>query len=198
MKRSAAFLAALVLPLAACSGGPAPAPQGTVAGAPAPGPGVDQALARHGLQGATARQIIDRLDQTNDDRSGPLKVSVRIDHLVISSGEEKKTMPMPADQTYVSIAPYASQTHECFNHHLQSCQGEQVDKAFQVVITDPSGKEIHRSEERTYANGFVGLWLPRDLRGTLTVSGEGRTGSVPFGTRVGDPTCITTLKLDQA
>ena len=104
-------------------------------------------------------------------------------------------MPLPADQTYISIAPYRTQTHECFNHNLATCQGEQVDKTFTVTITDSTGKELVNTTEKTYPNGFFGFWLPRDIRGTITVTGEGKSGSIDFGTSASDPTCLTTLQL---
>lgn len=156
---------------------------------------VDAGLAAHHLTGKSVVEIVDALDRTNTDRETGLGGSVRMDQLVLSVGDDQKTMPMPADKTYVSIAPYLTQTHECFAHHLSGCQGEQVGQEFDVTITDSTGKSLYSGTQKSYENGFFGIWLPRDVTGTITVSGLGKKGSVPFGTRASDPTCITTLQL---
>ncbi len=46
-----------------------------------------------------------------------------------------------------------------------------------------------------FANGFVGLWLPRDIEGTLRISQDERAGEVDFATDADAPTCVTTLQL---
>ena len=156
---------------------------------------VAAALAHHGLTGAPVEKVVDTLDRTNDDRSSGLGGSVRMDRLVLTVGDEEQSMPMPADRTYLSVAPYVTRTHDCFAHHLSGCQGEQVDTPVDVRITDATGKVLVAERTRTYANGFVGYWLPRGLTGTITMTIDGRTGSVPFGTGPQDPTCLTTLRL---
>ncbi|WP_262851776.1 CueP family metal-binding protein [Mumia quercus] len=47
----------------------------------------------------------------------------------------------------------------------------------------------------THDNGFVGLWLPRDVDATLSVEVDGRTTSAPLSTTSADLTCVTTLRL---
>ncbi|MGC5617739.1 CueP family metal-binding protein [Georgenia sp. Z1491] len=48
----------------------------------------------------------------------------------------------------------------------------------------------------TFDNGFVGLWVPRDIEGTLTIAHEGQEGTVAITTlNEDDPTCITTLRV---
>jgi len=48
----------------------------------------------------------------------------------------------------------------------------------------------------TYANGFLGVWLPRDLEVTLTVTLDGQSGSSVFTTtEADDATCDTTIRL---
>jgi hypothetical protein len=47
----------------------------------------------------------------------------------------------------------------------------------------------------TFANGFVGLWLPRDFTGTLKITADGKTAESKVSTAEDAPTCLTTLRL---
>lgn len=102
---------------------------------------------------------------------------------------------MLEDVTYVSMAPFVTRTHECSFHSLATCQGEMVNTPVTLKFTDASGKVIAEESDTTYVNGFVGLWLPRNLTGTMAVSAEGRTATAPLATGSEDPTCVTTIKL---
>ncbi|MGO4958209.1 CueP family metal-binding protein [Luteococcus sp. Sow4_B9] len=159
---------------------------------------VDAKLAELGLAGQDVAAIIEGLDQTQKDKEIQLNGSVRQDELLLTVGDDESTqqsIPMPQDKTYVSVAPYVSKTHECFAHHLTGCQGEQVGKAFDVTVTDSEGTELFKEKLTSYENGFVGFWLPRDVNGTLAISGEQGKGSIPLSTADDAPTCITTLQL---
>lgn len=61
-----------------------------------------------------------------------------------------------------------------------------------AVVTD-AGETLVDEGVMTYANGFVGFWLPRDLTGTVTVSAG--TATSPFDFGADGPTCLTTLRL---
>lgn len=188
---AAALLAVTVLGGCAASGSPA----GSTATAPASSA---QVLERNGLQGLTARQIIDKLDASEDDRAnGPIG-SVRSHELLISDQQGTESMPMPDDQFYLSIAPYLNQTHDCFNHNLATCRGELANKQIHVLLTDATGTTLLDQDVTTFANGFAGLWLPRDIEGTLTVTHDGRVATQAIRTGADDATCLTTLKLLQS
>ena len=156
---------------------------------------IDTELDRFGLRDSSATRVIDTLDATNDDRESPLRASVRPDSLVLTVGDQERTLAMPKDRTYLSIAPFREQTHDCFNHNLTTCQGEQVKKSFTVTLTDAQGRTVVDEKATTWDNGFLGLWVPRDVTGTLTVSGEAGSGSIPVSTDANAPTCLTTVKL---
>ena len=47
----------------------------------------------------------------------------------------------------------------------------------------------------TYANGFVGFWVPKDITGTVEITKDGKTGDVEFSSDKEGATCITTLQL---
>lgn len=193
---------AVALGLAGCSSSEQVTPAATTPAASAPAASAEGAvqgkLSQLGLDGKDTVAVINALDQTQKDKEIGLNGSVRQNELLLTSGEDKSTetsMPMPKDKTYVSVAPYVDKTHECFAHHLTGCQGEQVGKDFQVTVTDAQGKKIVDEKATTYENGFIGFWMPRDVKGTLSISGEQGKGSIPLSTAADAPTCITTLQL---
>lgn len=158
------------------------------------GPGL---LAAYGLEGLDAREVIDTLEAMPvDERPKDLVASVRPDVLLLSDDSSEVTLPMPDDAFYVSVAPYVAQTHECTFHSLTTCQGEMRNTAVRVRVEDRSaGTTLVDETLTTHDNGFVGLWLPRDVDATLSVEADGRTTSVPLSTTDDDLTCVTTLRL---
>ncbi|MEL4357474.1 MULTISPECIES: CueP family metal-binding protein [unclassified Luteococcus] len=190
------LLAVGLLSVSACSAGQAPQADQPAASAPASASSGDDVLERLGVQGKDAVATIDALDRSQDKRPiEGLKASVKADQLVLSDSTGERSLPLPADEFYLSIAPYLQTTHECFAHSLSGCQGEQVNKKMHVVITDQTGKKLVDEDVTTATNGFVGFWLPRDVKGTVTATMDGKTGSVPFATNSDSPTCLTTLRM---
>ena len=202
--RTSAVALVGLLALAAC-GAPAvpavPAAQGSTrpasAAAAAPVAGDAAALlAQFGLAGKNAQQVVESLDQDPRKRPLPLRASVRPDRLVLSDGTSEASLPLTGERSfYLSVAPYVTRTHDCFNHSLATCQGELAGRPVRVTITDSAGAVLVDADRTTYANGFVAFWLPRNVSGTITVTADGRTGTVPFATKADSATCITTLKL---
>ena len=194
MKKSLAALAlAALVALTGCSAQPA-APSNP--SAPAAAPANQDVLASVGLAGLDGRQIVEKLDQDPAARPLNMKASVRPDHVVIGSAAGEVNVPIEGeDSFYLSIAPYATQTHECYFHSLATCRGEMVSAPVTVKIVDDAGTVLVDEQATTYANGFVGFWLPKDIKGTVTVTADGRTGSVPFATGPEDATCLTTLQV---
>lgn len=159
-------------------------------------------LDQHGLTGLDARQIIDQLDaQPVADRPADLLASVQPDELVLTdpsdrTGETTTTLPMPDDEFYLSVAPYRDQTHNCVFHSLTTCQGELSGQDIEVTVTDDqTGQVILDDTRTTFDNGFVGLWLPRDTTGTLTIRYDGSEATSPVSTGEDDLTCLTTMRL---
>ncbi len=191
---AAAATTAAALALAACS-------TGDTATATDPTAPADQveALAALGLDGLDAREIIDTLDATPlDERPSDFVASVRPSELVITDADQRETtLAMPEDAFYVSIAPYVEDTHDCYFHSLTTCTGEIQDDDVQVLVTDAATGETLLDETRTtFANGFVGLWLPRDIEATVTIEHEGRSATTDLSTsNDDDATCITTMRL---
>lgn len=160
-------------------------------------------LARYGLEGKDPAEIVDTLDQDTElsRRLGDdgLIASVRQEELVLKDrqGPEgvEHALPMPADRTYISFAPFVNTTHECFNHSLTTCQGELVSTPVKVTVTDAAGAVIEEKQTTTFGNGFIGMWLPRDLEGQVLFEAEGKSASAPLSTHKDAPTCVTTIQL---
>ena len=154
-------------------------------------------LAEYGLADMSAPEIIDSLDRMNvSDRPSDLIASVRPDALVLTDNVQEVVLDMPDDVTYLSIAPYIEQTHECFFHSLTTCRGELSGQDIEVrIVDDATGDVIVTESTTTFDNGFAGFWVPRDLQGTIEVTYNGRSGTTPFSTADEKATCITTLQL---
>lgn len=173
-------------------------------GAPAQGPstGADSAdgvtveafLADYDLTGKSVTEIVDTLDATNDDReTGPFG-SVLPGELILSDEERQVSLPID-DSFYLSVAPYLTGTHDCYNHNLTSCQGELAEQEIDVTITGEDGTEIFAGPATTGPNGFAGFWLPKDTTATLTIDYDGKTATTQVSTGAEDPTCLTTMQL---
>lgn len=143
-----------------------------------------------------ARDIIDRLDRLDEsEHPRNLMASVHGEDLVVTDGQDELELAMPDDRFYLSVAPYAHRTHECYYHSLTTCQGELADEQIEVTIVDQNGRVLVEETTKTFGNGFVGYWLPRDIEGTVRISHGGREGTGAFTTYADSPTCLTTLKL---
>lgn len=195
--------------LTACSPqSPTPGPDRAATASAAPSAGyapaesaaiASEILASHGLDGLTAREVVEKMDALAvDERPSDLMLSVRPNELVVmGAGGEEGALPMPDDAFYVSLAPYVSSTHDCYFHSLTTCKGEMSGEDVHVVVTDAATGDILIDEVRTtYDNGFVGLWLPKGIDAVVEIEAEGRSASATLSTRnADDATCVTTMQL---
>lgn len=195
-RRSAAVVAVVLasgLTLAGCAAStPEPAPSSSSSSP------TDAFLSDHGLAGLDGRGVVERLDtMAVADRPSNLMASVRPDVLILTDDQDDEArLPMPDDEVYVSVAPYRSETHDCYFHSLTTCRGELANEEIQVVLTSADGTVVLDESRTTYDNGFVGFWVPKDFTGQLTVSQDGLDGSAEISTTsVEDPTCVTTMRL---
>jgi hypothetical protein len=193
-RRLAAVPVAVALLLAGCSSSGTPSSDAET-GAPAAAD-ASSLLRDFGLDGMDTREVIDHLDRLGgDERPTDLMASIRTDEVVLSDGTRETTLPMPADELYVSMAPYVDQTHDCFFHSLTTCQGELVNADVDILVRDDQGEVVLEETKTTYANGFVGVWLPRDLTGTVVLTVDGRSVEAPLSSTADSATCLTGLQL---
>ncbi|MCX0276854.1 CueP family metal-binding protein [Nocardia zapadnayensis] len=190
MKRVAIAAATLSLVLAGC----APAADAE------PSPSTDsqaEFLNTYDLDDMDAVEIIDQLDRLETaERPADLIASVYPDELVLTDNRQEVVLDLPQNLSYLSIAPYVEQTHDCFYHSLTTCQGELSNATVDVEITDSTTGDVVVDEQATtFDNGFVGFWVPSDIDGTIEISYDGRTGTSDFTTTDEGATCITDLQL---
>lgn len=188
MRRLPTATATVLLVLAGCSTG---GPDASVASG-----GTDaEFLAEHELTGMNAREIIDHLDRLERaDRPSDLMASIRPDELLLADSDHELPLDMPEDEFYLSVAPYADTTHDCFHHSLTTCTGELSEQDIQVrIVDDETGDVLVDERTTTFDNGFAGFWLPRDLDGTLEVTYDGLTGTADISTAEDGATCLTTV-----
>jgi hypothetical protein len=66
---------------------------------------------------------------------------------------------------------------------------------FDVKVTDNKGNTVIQKKMTSHQNGFIGLWLPRNMEGSLEVSYNGKKAVHPITTLDDSQTCLTELQL---
>lgn len=158
-------------------------------------PEVRALLASHGVEATTAEEAVTALDQVPEPRPLDLTGSVHHDRVVFVDASQEVEAALTGGEFYLSLAPYRTQTHECSVHSLGGCQGELVDTPVHVAVDGDDGERLVDEDVSTYANGFVGFWIPRDLTGIVTVSVGAEAATTPFDSGPEGPTCLTMLQL---
>jgi hypothetical protein len=151
-------------------------------------------LEQLGLAGLTAEEILWGLDDGTIVPDG-YAISVYDHELVILVDNDRIPLPMPETLFYVSVAPYRTLTHDCTFHSATNCRGELIEETFTVTFVSNDGDVIVDDQFGTGSNGFIDLWLPRDVEGTLTIYSDTETVSKTISTTAGSPTCETTMWL---
>ena len=121
-------------------------------------------------------EVIEPLDTMPvSDRPADLHASVQPNAVVLTDAQDRQViLPLPADEVYVSVAPYRNQTHDCYFHNLTTCLGELDNTDVQVTLTSSDDQVLVDETRRTYDNGFFGLWVPRDIDASLKISHAGQ------------------------
>lgn len=172
---------------------PTPAPPATSEAIPAGD--AEAILSAQGLSGKSPREVIETLDQDPAARPLSLMASVRYDEVTLDDGTTQASLPLDGDEFYISVAPYENQTHDCYFHSLGTCQGELTETDVHITVVSEDGETLLDEDATTYANGFIGFWVPKDIKGTIVVTKDGKTGEVEFSSDREGATCITTLRL---
>ena len=192
MRRLTIAAAVIALLLGGCAATPSGRESAPI---PASSASATALLARYGLSG-DAVAVVEQLEKLGgSERPRELKASVRPNELQLSDADAATSLPMPSDRFYLSVAPYAEDTHEYYFHSLTTCQGEMSMRPVHLRIVDSGGRVLVDQETTTNANGFVGTWLPRGSSGTVEITTPQGSGTQPFATGADDPTCMTTLRL---
>ncbi|SDP85635.1 hypothetical protein SAMN05216565_10953 [Litchfieldia salsa] len=70
-----------------------------------------------------------------------------------------------------------------------------VEEEFDVYIEDEDGNVVVDKKMKSYANGFIDLWLPRNQTYNTKIEHNGKTVESEISTFDGDGTCVTTMQL---
>lgn len=155
----------------------------------------EEFLARNNLQEMSVVEIVEYLEDKTDEPVG-FQAGITSTKLLLSDEKDSVEMDLPSDLFYLSMAPYINQTHPCGTHNLVTCRGELQNVTLYVVVSDVSTNEVVLNEEvNTYANGFAGLWLPRERNLSITVTYDNLSSTTEVSTFEVDNTCETTLRL---
>lgn len=147
-----------------------------------------------GLAGMTGKEILQGVADGSIEIDG-FGLSVYDDELIVILQEKRVSVDMPDDEFYLSVAPYIEHTHECLYHSATGCRGELKTEEFFVEFIDTEGNVIISENMYSLSNGFIDLWLPRNIEGTLTITQNGLSTSKIISTVSGEPTCETTMQL---
>lgn len=151
-------------------------------------------LAQYGLSGKSVEQMVTAIDGSPQSRPLPFNASITSTTLTLSDTQHSFQYPV-GDKFYLSFAPYLSRMHPCDNHSLSGCTGELSDTAFNVKIYNGKDIIILDKQMQSYHNGFVGVWLPRNMEGRIEVTYQGKHATAPISTFENSNTCLTTLQL---
>lgn len=147
------------------------------------------------LDGLTA---IEALEFANKWKTSNPNITsyITADSLIIQFQDKNKIeIPLPQDSMMIAIAPYVENTHTCATHFISGCQGELTDVPVKVLAVKDDGTVLIDSTMITMSNGFIELWLPRDINFTLTIESMNRRAKEILTTFSDSNTCITTMQL---
>lgn len=162
--------------------------------APAQQTPAQQTPAAAQLNGLTPRQALAKANQWRG--AGGLQSYVTSEAIVFRfPGGQQRSVPLPARQMVVALAPYVNRTHPCETHYMSGCQGELVNRPVSLLVKNEAGKTVLNRTMKTLPNGFLELWLDRDQTYRVTLKAGGKAASGRLSTAAGSQTCITTLRL---
>ncbi len=155
-------------------------------------------LSRYNLEGKDLKTMVATLENDTNESSG-FQAIINAHELLLSDATRRMSFPLPEDEFYVSIAPYIHQTHPCSTHNLVTCRGELKNEDFVLTIVNNHNQEmiIHQQMVHSLNNGFIGVWLPRNIEVTITISQGLLSATSTLTTYDTDNTCLTTLQLKE-
>lgn len=152
-------------------------------------------LSEFGFEDISIEDLVLGLDSGEIYRPN-LKASITGSTLKLANQETSEEIELDNNKFYLSFAPYINHTHPCSNHNLITCSSELVNEMFDVKIVNSKEEVIFNEIIQSMDNGFIGLWLPKNITGTLSVSYNGLSASANIETYSNSNTCLTSpLKL---
>lgn len=158
-------------------------------------PNDESLLHRYDLQDKNIYEIVAYFEARTDEPDD-LNIGITGSKLLISDRMGSLELDLPEDQFYLSFAPYINQTHPCANHNLITCRGELKLQDIEVVIINlDTNVTIVNKTITTENNGFAGIWLPKNIEASISISMGNLNASTIIETKTTSDTCLTTLQL---
>lgn len=148
-------------------------------------------LGKLGVSGLSVKDMVSKLDSITNEPTGS-SASISGTQVTIMDNDQKYVIKLPSDSFYLSMAPYINDVHPCTQHNLVSCRGEQFNQEFDVNITTKDGKVVLNQKMKSMSNGFIGVWLPRNIDAVLTIKYADLSVTVDIATFADNDTCLTT------
>lgn len=148
-------------------------------------------LNKVGLQNLSIKDRINKLDSILDEPAN-FNATITPEILTLTLDDQSFEYALPEDEFYVSFAPYVTSVHPCQIHNLVGCRGELLNETFNILIVDQNGKQLINQEMKSMDSGFIGLWLPRNIEATLTITYQDLSVTHVLSTNLDSDTCITT------
>jgi len=151
-------------------------------------------LVAYGMDQLSVTELVAQLENRTDEPN-TLKANIDSSGLNITANGQSVKVDLPSDMFYLSFVPYINTTHPCGIHNLISCRGELKQEEFHVLISDDLGNIIIDEYMESFANGFLGVWIPSNMNGTIFITYQGLIATTLISSFSGDYTCLTTLEL---
>ncbi len=180
------FVLIILLPLIACSAKRSETTLNTTKD-----PSVSTAMLA-GLDAGEALDLANKWKTSNPE----ITSFITPDNLIFEFSDKKKVeISLPGDSMMIAVAPYVDKIHRCSTHYISGCQGELVDVPVKVLALQENGTILINKTITTMSNGFIELWLPRDINITITMESMNRKVEGKLSTFTDSNTCITTMQL---
>ncbi|MDI6452782.1 CueP family metal-binding protein [Peloplasma aerotolerans] len=151
-------------------------------------------LKTYGINNLSTQKMVESLEKQTINPEA-LIASISATTLTLTTPNQVYTYQVPNTLFYLSVAPYINNTHPCGTHNLTTCRGELANETFEVRVVTQSGLIILHENITTNDNGFMGIWLPRNIEGTIEVNYQGMLSSYEISTSIDSDTCLTTMRL---
>lgn len=148
-------------------------------------------LEAYQLESLSVEEMVEALETSSIDKTG-LTAYINSSNLVLETERDQTKIALPEGMFYISMAPYIEMTHTCLTHYLTSCRGELQNEYFDIKVVAEDGTVLLEETLTSASNGFIGIWVPKDIKATLHVDYMDYHVKADISTFDGDPTCITT------
>lgn len=145
-------------------------------------------LKKYDLEKSSAVEIVEKL---GEQEFGALNATVSRDYVTINDGEKSAKVKIPENKFFLAFAPYINQSEPCTEYNLETSIGELANQTFQVIITKSNGEVLVDQEMVSNENGFITLWLDKELEANLLIKYNDLTAKAFVTTFKDSNTCIT-------